>query len=233
VSEPLPVVLVPGLLASARLYAEQIPALWRSGPVMVADPTHDDSMQAIAWRILAQAPPRFALVGLSMGGYLSFEIVRQAPARVAKLALLDTSARPDTPEQSAARRAQMAEAREGGFAGVVEAQFERLVHPVHRADARLRALVREMADEVGVEAFLRQQTATMTRPDSRAMLAAVGCPTLVLVGEQDALTPPERAAEMAHGIAGARLVTVAECGHLSTLEQPGAVTRALLEWLED
>src|SRR5579883_3245029 len=92
----LPTVLVPGLNCSARLYAPQIPALWRFGPVTVADHTRDDSMPAIAARILASAPPRFALAGLSMGGYIAFEIMRQAPQRVLRLALMDTSARPDT-----------------------------------------------------------------------------------------------------------------------------------------
>src|SRR5215510_13742427 len=105
--EPLPTVLIPGLLCTARLYAEQIPALWRFGPVTVADRTRDDSMAAIARRILAQAPPRFALIGLSMGGYIAFEILRQAGERVAKLALLDTTARPDLPEQTEKRKVQV------------------------------------------------------------------------------------------------------------------------------
>jgi pimeloyl-ACP methyl ester carboxylesterase len=231
VSESLPVVLIPGLLASARLFAPQIPELWRHGPVTVADPTRDDSMRAIARRVLARAPPRFALAGLSMGGYVCFEILRQEPGRVAKLALLDTSARADTPEASALRRAQMAQASAGHLAEVVAAQFERSVHPAHRHDRELREINRLMAADVGPEAFLRQQAAIMGRPDSRPTLAAIDCPTLVLVGEQDELTPPERAAEMAQGIRAARLVTVPECGHLSTLEQPRAVTAALLDWL--
>src|SRR5882672_7717412 len=96
--EPLPIVLVPGLICSARLYAEQIPALWRFGPVSIADHRRDDTMEAIAARILASAPPRFALAGLSMGGYVALTMLRRAPERVARLALLDTSARPDTPE---------------------------------------------------------------------------------------------------------------------------------------
>ena len=104
-AEALPIMLIPGLTCSARLYAEQIPALWRFGPVMVADHTRDDSMAAIARRILAAAPPRFALAGLSMGGYIAFEILRQAPERVAKLALLDTGARAETPEQTERRKA--------------------------------------------------------------------------------------------------------------------------------
>jgi pimeloyl-ACP methyl ester carboxylesterase len=231
VSGPLPIVLIPGLLDSPRLYAPQIPALWRTGPVTLADHTRDDSMAAVTGRILASAPEVFALVGLSMGGYLCFEIMRQAPQRVAKLALLDTSARPDTPEQSAARRAQMALASQGRFAEVLDAQFPRLVQRARREDAALRAVFDLMAEEVGVPAFIRQQTATIGRSDSRPTLGSIRCPTLVLVGEDDELTPPDRAAEMAQGIAGARLVTVPQCGHLSTLEQPAEVTRALLEWL--
>ena len=231
-SESLAVVLIPGLLDSARLYAAQIPELWRRGPVMVADHTRDDSMGAIARRILANAPPRFALAGLSMGGYICFEILRQAPARVAKLALLDTSARADTPEATAMRHAQMTLASSGRLGEVVDQQLVRMIHPLHRNDPQLREINCLMAEEVGPEAFIRQQTAIIARPNSRPTLAAIGCPTLVLVGEQDELTPPERAAEMAHGIRGARLVTVPECGHLSTLERPREVTRALLDWLE-
>ena len=230
-SESLPVVLIPGLLASARLFAAQIPELWRSGPVQVADHTRDDSMESIARRILAGAPPRFALAGLSMGGYIAFEILRQAPARVARLALLDTAARADTPEATAMRRAQMALAANGRLDEVVEQQLPRLLHPLHRHDPQLRETNRLMAGEVGPEAFIRQQTAIMGRPDSRPTLATIACPTLVLVGEQDELTPPDRAAEMAQGIRGAQLVTVAECAHLSTLERPREVTRALLAWL--
>ena len=231
-TEPLAVVLIPGLLASARLYAQQIPALWRSGAVTVADHTRDDSMAAIARRILAGAPARFALVGLSMGGYIAFEILRQAPERVVKLALLDTSARADTPEQSAARREQMALASNGRFEKVVEAQFVRAVHATRRADAELRALNRLMAEDVGSAAFLRQQTATMERSDSRPTLGSIRAPTLVLVGEGDELTPPARAAEIAQGIAAAHLVNVPLCGHLSTLERPREVTTALLAWLQ-
>ena len=230
--ESLPVVLIPGLLDSARLYAAQIPELWRCGPVMVADHTRDDSMDAIARRILAGAPPRFALAGLSMGGYICFEILRQAPARVAKLALLDTSARADTPAASAMRREQMSLASAGRLDEVVEQQLPRLLHPLRRHDPHLRQINRVMAEEVGPEAFIRQQTAIMGRPDSRPLLATISCPTLVLVGEQDELTPPDRAVEIAHGIRGARLVTVPECAHLSTLERPREVTRALLDWLK-
>ncbi len=232
-TEPLPIVLIPGLLATPRLYAEQIPALWRIGPVTVAVHTRDDSMSAIARRILASAPSRFALVGLSMGGYLSFEILRQAPERVARLALLDTSARPDVPEQSEQRRAQIALARQGRLDEVSDLLFPRLVHTKRRGDDTLRELVRQMARDVGPESFVRQQTAIIGRPDSRPTLGAIRCPTLVIVGDGDLLTPPERAEEIAAGIAGAQLVVMPESGHLSTLEQPRAVTEALAGFFTD
>jgi pimeloyl-ACP methyl ester carboxylesterase len=232
VTEPLAVVLIPGLLASARLYAQQIPELWRSGAVTVADHTRDDSMTAIARRILAGAPAHFALVGLSMGGYIAFEILRQAPERVVKLALLDTSARADTPEQSAARREHMALASGGRLEEVVDAIFARAVHATRRADAELRALNRLMAEDVGSAAFLRQQTAIMGRSDSRPTLGSIRAPTLVLVGEGDEVTPPALAAEIAQAIPAARLVSVPLCGHLSTLERPREVTTALLAWLQ-
>ncbi len=224
--------MIPGLLLSARLYAEQIPALWSTGPVMVAEHTRDDTMAGIAARILASAPPRFALVGLSMGGYISFEILRQAPQRVARLALLDTAARADTPEASAARRAQVDLARSGRFEEVIDALYPRLVHASRIADSTLRELNRQMGREVGVAGYCNQQAAIIARPDSRPLLASIRCPTLVLVGEADQLTPPERAHEMASGIAGARLVTVPGCGHLSALEEPEAVNQALLALLQ-
>ena len=230
-TEPAPTVLIPGLLCSPRLYAEQIPELWRFGPVVIADHTRDDRVAAIARRILAAAPPRFALVGLSMGGYVAFEIMRTSPDRLARLALLDTSARADTPEQSERRRAQIALAQQGRFEEVFDQLFALWAHRSRRTDESLRQVVQRMAEETGPEVFARQQTAIMTRPDSRPDLAAIRCPTLVLVGDGDEATPPDRAAEIAGSIAGARLVTIPECGHLSTLERPQHVTRALLEWL--
>jgi pimeloyl-ACP methyl ester carboxylesterase len=231
-SDHLPIVLVPGLNCSPRLYTEQIPALWRFGPVMVADHTRDDSIGAIARRILTAAPPRFALAGLSMGGYICFEIMRQAPQRVVKLVLLDTAARPETAEQTQGRRHRIELVKTGHFADVADIQFPLLVHRRRHGDEALKRLVRAMAEETGPEAFLRQQQAIMGRPDSRPGLAAIKCPTLVLVGDGDELTPPALAQEMAAGIPGAHLVVVAECGHLSPLERPAAVTQALVEWMK-
>ena len=230
-SDNLPIVLVPGLNCSARLYAEQVPALWRFGPVTVADHTRDNSMTAIAARILAASPPRFALVGLSMGGYIAMEMTRQAPQRVVKLALLDTAARAETPEQTEARARVIELAKTGRFAEVPELQFPVFVHRNRHGDAALKKLVRVMAEETGAAAFLRQQQAIIGRLDARRSLAAIKCPTLVLVGDGDELTPPHLSEEIAAAIAGARLVVVAECGHLSTLERPGAVNAALVAWM--
>jgi pimeloyl-ACP methyl ester carboxylesterase len=189
-------------------------------------------MAAIARRILANAPPRFALAGLSMGGYIAFEIVRQAADRVAKLALLDTGARAEAPERTEARRPLIALARQGRIAEITDDQFPLLVHRKRHGDQALKAIVRAMNQETGAEAYVRQQEAIMSRPDSRPGLGAINCPTLVLVGDDDQLTPPELAREMANGIRGARLVIVPESGHLSTLEQPQAVTGALVEWMK-
>ena len=230
--EPLPTVLVPGLNCSARLYTEQIPALWRFGPVQVADNTRDERMAAIAARILAAAPERFALAGLSMGGYIALEIVRQAPQRVARLALLDTAARADTPEITA-RRLRLIELAQGGrFAEVPDVLFPILVHRNRHGDAKLKDINRAMAAETGPDAFVRQERALMERSDLRPTLPAINCPTLVLVGDGDELTPPELSQELAAGIPGSRLVTIADSGHLSTLEQPEAVNEALVEWME-
>jgi pimeloyl-ACP methyl ester carboxylesterase len=231
IADALPIVLVPGLTCSARLYAEQIPALWRCGPVMIADHTRDDSMAALARRILVAAPPRFALAGLSMGGYIAFEIMRQAAGRVTKLALLDTGPRADTPEQTERRRVVMAMAKAGRYAEIPDLAFPLYVHRNRHGDEALKRIVRTMAEETGAEAYLRQQQAILSRPDSRPGLAAITCPTLVLVGEGDEATPPELAREIAAGIAGSRLVTIADSGHLSTLERPQAVTTALVEWM--
>jgi pimeloyl-ACP methyl ester carboxylesterase len=230
-SPGLPLVLVPGLLCSARLFAEQLPALAEIGQTTVADTTRDDSMEDFAQRILAGAPPRFALAGLSMGGYIAFEIVRRAPERVAKLALLDTSARADTPTQILRREALVALAEERGLSAVVDELFPLFVAPARNDDAALHALVDQMAAEIGTAAFARQEVAIARRPDSRPTLRAIACPTLVLVGDADLATPPELSTEIADGISGAQRVTVPACGHLSTLERPAAVTAALVAWL--
>jgi pimeloyl-ACP methyl ester carboxylesterase len=230
-AETLPIVLVPGLICSARIWVPVMPALWRHGPLMVANHIRDDSMAAIARRILTEAPPRFALAGHSMGGYIAFEIMRQAPERVAKLALLNTQARPDTPEATARRRGMVTRAQGGGYRAVVDELWTNFVHPSRSGDASLRQVVHDMADDVGVEAFVRQQNAIMTRPDSRPTLTAIRCPTLVLTCDSDNTVPNKLSQEMTDAIAGSWLVTLENCGHLPQLERPGQTAEALMEWI--
>jgi pimeloyl-ACP methyl ester carboxylesterase len=229
----MPILLIPGLGGSPRIYAEVMPALWRYGPVTVANHIRDDNMALIARRILAEAPPRFALAGHSMGGYIAFEIMRQARERVAKLALINTQARPDTPEATARRRGQIARAQAGDYHAVLDEIFPGLVHPARRDDAGLRKLARDMGDDIGPDAFVRQQTAVIGRADSRPTLAVISCPTLVLSGDEDNTIPNALSVEMAGGIHGAHLRILERCGHLPQVEQPQATADALVEWLRN
>lgn len=224
-------VLLPGLLNDHRLWNHQVAVLAPLAQAMVADLTRDDSLAGMAARVLALAPERFALAGLSMGGYVALEILRRAPERVERLALLDTTARPDAPEQSQRRKDAIAIAQAGGFEKIMPSMLPGLVHPDHLALERVGGLVKDMARAVGAAAFARQQTAIMHRPDSRPGLPRIACPTLVVVGADDVLTPPERAEEMAALIPDVRLEVVSTCGHLSTLEQPEAVSALMADWL--
>jgi pimeloyl-ACP methyl ester carboxylesterase len=228
-----PIVLVPGLMCTAEIFTPQIAALWPYGPVTVAATLTGDTIAEMAAHILAEAPPRFALAGISMGGYICFEILRQAPERVIRLALIDTTARPDTPEQTAQRRALIALSRKGNFKTILAQILVTLVHPSHRRHVTLRDVQVRMGLAVGVDGMARQQEAIISRADSRPDLPAITVPTLVLVGDKDPLTPPDRAVEIAAAIPGARLVVIPECGHVSTIEQPEAVNRALIEWVTD
>ena len=230
-ADPLPLILVPGLLCSARLYAPQLPALWPFGSVTVADHRRDDSVEGVARRILDAAPERFALAGLSYGGYVALAVIRAAPERVARLALLDTQARPDSDEAKVGRRKLTAMAEEGKLNDVIDLLTPKFLSAAHQNDPRLRQIVRDMARDTGVDGFVKQQRAIMSRPDSRPLLASIECPTLVLVGDSDTLTPPDLAKELADGIPGAKLAIIPDCGHLSTIEQPDAVNTALIDWL--
>ena len=224
-------VLVPGLNCTAALFAPQIEALSAACRIVVADQQQDDSTEAMAARLLAQVPDRFAVAGLSMGGYVALETLRQAPDRVTHLALLDTSARADTPEAGANRERLIALAESGRFEEVHRTLWPRLVHPDRLEDRDLEAVVLGMMRDTGPDAFVRQERAIMSRRDLRPMLPGIEIPTLVLVGEQDVLTPPDLSREIAEAIEWASLVVVPESGHLSTLERPEAVNRALQAWL--
>ncbi|KAB2846971.1 MAG: alpha/beta hydrolase, partial [Hyphomicrobiaceae bacterium] len=176
-NDALPLVLVPGLLCTADLFAHQIEAIKRDRPVLVADPAGADSMAGIARTALAIAPPRFALAGLSMGGYIAFEMLRQSPDRIARLALLDTNARADRPEQSEQRRKLVELGRKEGVAAVQRALLSFLIHPSRMDEAALIARIVRMAEDVGLAAFERQQAAIIARPDNRGFLKEITCPT--------------------------------------------------------
>lgn len=227
-----PLILVPGLLCTEVLWRDQVADLADVAEIAVTDAhlRHDD-IGAIAAEILAAAPPVFALAGLSFGGYVAFEIMRRAPGRVERLALLDTSARQDDPARLQQRRDMLELARKGSFRGMTDRLLPDFVHPDRLADTELMNDIKAMSQSVGAEAYFRQQTAIMGRPDSRPTLAAIRCPTLVLVGRQDSRTPLAMAEEIQAGIAGARLVVVEDCGHLATMERPAAVNAALRDWL--
>lgn len=224
-------VLAPGLTCTERLFEPQIEALRPGRGILLVDHTRDATMEGIARRLLAAAPERFALAGLSMGGYIALEIMHQAPERVTRLALLDTNARADSAESRALREDQIALAESGRFSEVIETLWQKMVHTRRLVDPELRRIYRGMAEATGPDTFVRQLRAIMSRRDSRPMLASISVPTLVLVGDDDRLTPPEQAREMAGLVEGARLVEVPDCGHLSTLERPQAVNEALNSWL--
>lgn len=224
-------VLLPGLLCDAALWRPQVEAFGENYDIFIADFTRADTIAGMGEAALALAPDRFNLAGLSMGGYVAQEVMRRAPERVERLALLDTSARPDTEEQRARRRGLIELAQKGHFKGVTPRLLPLLIHASRREEAELTRIVMGMAERVGPDAFLRQQKAIMDRPDSRSDLRRFACPTLVLCGRDDALTPLELSREMAEAVPGAELVVVEECGHLSSLERPVEVNAALRRWL--
>ena len=222
--------LLPGLLCDARLWRDQIEVFSASRRVVVASLTGHDSIAAMAEAALSGLSGPLAVAGLSMGGYVALEVARRAPGQVKRLALFDTSARPDTPEQTERRCGLLALSQSGQFRGVTPRLLPMLVHP-SRLDGPLAAEVMAMAERVGRDAFLRQQTAIMGRVDSRPGLPAIRAKTLVAVGEDDLLTPPHLAEEMAAAIPGAHLVRFAGSGHLPSMEAPAAVNAAMRDWL--
>jgi pimeloyl-ACP methyl ester carboxylesterase len=226
-----PLVLLPGLLCDEALWAHQAEALSDIADVTVADLTLDDTIGAMAVRILTAAPEKFALAGLSMGGYAAQEVMRQAPERVERLALLDTSAHPDSPEQTEQRRGFIEQLDLGNFKGVTSRLLPLLIHENRLGDEALVGTILSSAENVGSEGYVRQQHAIMTRPDGREDLENIDGPALVLCGRQDALTPLALHEEMAAAIPEAKLVVVEDCGHLAPLERPEAVNAAMRDWL--
>jgi pimeloyl-ACP methyl ester carboxylesterase len=230
---PLELLLLPGLLCDERLWAAQIEALRGIAHVTVARLDGESSISALAQSVLEQAPnTTFMLAGLSMGGYVALEVMRQQPKRVLGLALISTSARPDTAEASRGRTALMGQSV-SDFSGVIGELLPKLVHATHLTDKDITATITAMAKDLGPKVFRQQQEAIIGRADSRPHLHEIACPTLIACGREDKITPIDVHTEMAERIPGAHLTVIENCGHLVTLEQPEQISEALRSWLEE
>lgn len=226
-----PLVLLPGMMCDARLFGPQIDALSGQRPLHLGVITAHDKIPALAAAVLAAAPPRFALAGLSMGGIVAMEMMAQAPDRITHLALLDTNPLAELPEIQARRGPQIAAARSGQLLEVMRDEMK----PNYLADGpgrdRILELCMRMALDLGPDVFVRQSIALRDRPDQQSTLRSVAVPTLVLCGAQERLCPVARHELMRDLIPGATLVVVPDAAHLPTLEQPEATTQALQDWL--
>lgn len=227
-----PLVLIPGLACTDLLFEPVVHALEGRTDIHVADIRGPDTMDGIVDKVLSEAPSYFALGGLSMGGYIALEIALRAPDLVSKLILLDTKIRPDTEAEKDGRRALIEKARNGEMDDVVERLIPRLLHPDHVNDADLGRIIRIMAEETGAEDFIAQETALLGRRDVSGLVDAIETPTLIVVGDSDAITPPDAAEEMNEALSQSQLVTILGAGHLTTLEQPEAVAEAIAEFLK-
>lgn len=218
-------------LADERLYAAQVAALADGHDCRVFVFREQDSLAAMAEELLANTPRRFTLIGLSLGGYVAFEVIRRQLHRLERLALLDTTAAADVPARHAGRLADIAKVRAGGIEALIPDLPGRWLLPAHAQRPELVALIADMARSVGASGQINQQTAMLGRPDSHADLEKVAVPTLVMCGRQDPVTPVADHQAMAARVRDSRLVFIEECGHLSTIEQPQAVNAALADWL--
>lgn len=224
------VTLLPGLACDAELWRDQVPALASWGPVRVVDVhARSPDLPSMAATLLAEAEGDLVLCGTSMGGMLALEVLRQAPQRVRGLALLASSARPDTPELLKLRRDAIELFAQGRMRDVLRANVAFAFHPDHAA--ALTPAYLAMIERAGADQLIAQNRAIMARPDYRPLLPQIACPTLVACGRADLLTPPEQSQEMASLIPGARLSLLDDCGHLLTWEQPARVSDLLLAWL--
>jgi pimeloyl-ACP methyl ester carboxylesterase len=218
-------------LTDERLYAAQVAALEDDYECSVFAFRDHDSLGAMAEELLAKTPARFTLIGLSLGGYLAFEIIRQQLQRLERLVLMDTTAVADHPARRAGRVADMAKVREGGIEALIPELPARWMHPAHVQRVDLTSLMSAMARSIGARGQLNQQTAMLARPDSHADLERVRVPTLLVCGREDPVTPVHDHEEMAARVPGAQLEIIEDCGHLSTIEQPEIVNRVLRNWL--
>lgn len=229
---PLPLVMLPGMMCDARLFAPQIDSLSSERGVMVAPIHLAERIEDIASMVLDMAPYRFALAGLSMGGIVALEVIRRAPDRVEKLALLDTNALAETPQRAAEREPQIVAVKSGRMAEIMREEMK----PNYLAQGPYRKqildMVMDMANALGPDAFVRQSRALQKRRDQQSTLRKIKCPTLVMCGAEDTLCPPKKHEFIAEMIDGAVLHIVSDAGHLPTLEQPKITNALFRQWLK-
>lgn len=226
-------VLIPGLLNDAELWARQVPMLDDLvDRIVIPDTTAHEDIRETAAQVLAETEGALAVAGLSMGGYVALEILRQAPDRIERLALIDTSARQDSEEQRRRRTGLIELADKGRFKGVTPRLLPMLVHRSRLEDAAVTRPIFDMAGRIGKDGFIRQQKAILSREDSRDLLSDIAVPTLVMCGRDDQLTPVELSEEMANRIPGASLHVVEACGHLPALERPQECGERMRSWLQ-
>ena len=227
-----PLYLLPGLMCDERIWAEQLEALAAYSPIAVGGYGDARSLVTMARRVLAAAPDRISLAGHSMGGRVALEVLRLAPDRVERLALLDTGVHPVGKSEREKRMALRELGRREGLEALVDAWLLPMLHPDRRRDAAFVEPLREMCVSAGIEQYENQVTALLERPDARPLMAAIRCPTLIGVGSDDDWASVEQHRAMAAGIAGARLVIFEQAGHMTPVEAPDQVTAALRDWLE-
>ena len=227
----LPIVLITGQLLTDAVWQPLIDA-WAGREVIVADNRSDDTIEGFAQRLLDNAPPRFVLIGHAMGGFVAFEVMRRAPERVVKLALISTLASADGPAQTARRQGYIDLVESGRFDQVVEERIPILFPEEKRSDERLLGIARRMAADTGAETFLAQQRAIMARIDSRPRLGEIAVPTLLIWGEKDGITSRAHHDEIFEAIPGARLEVVPGAGHLPTVEAPEVVVPLLTDFID-
>lgn len=222
----LPVVFLSGQLCTERLWQHQ-----RDAADSVLLLRSHDTMHDLAVEMLRTAPERFALVAHGMAGFAAFEILRQQPNRIERLALISTLAQADTPKQTARREGYLRLVEQGRFEDIIEERIPMLVHPDRRDDRVLTGTLRQMARDTGEQGFLNQQRAIMSRPDSRPGLSAIVCPVLLIFGRADGITTIEHQEEMLSAIPHARLETIEDSGHMVPLERPEKTNTLLRAFL--